>query len=56
MLPPTIKSDSNFKQLLALGFVWLREWKCERIDNGEGMEKWGDRRDFNFPHLCLAGR
>ena len=27
-----------------------------RIENREGMEKWKDIRDFNFPYLCLIGR
>ena len=30
--------------------------KSGRIENGEMMEKWEDRKDFSFPHLCLVGR
>ena len=26
-----------------------------RMENAEKKEKWNDRRDFNFPHLCLVG-
>ena len=25
------------------------------MENGEGMEKWEDRRNFNFSNLCLVG-
>jgi len=42
--------------LRALGSVWLEEWKSERIENEKGMEKWDDRRDLVFFHLCLVGR
>ena len=24
------------------------------MENGEGMKMWKDRRDFNFPNLCLV--
>ena len=26
------------------------------IENGKRMEKWEDKKDFNFPYLCLVGR
>ena len=29
--------------------------KWGRMENREGMKKWEDRRDFNFPQLCLIG-
>ena len=38
-----------------LGSVWLKKWKSERIENSERMEKWEDRKDFNFPLFCLIG-
>ena len=25
------------------------------IENGEMMEKWEDKKDFNFSHFCLVG-
>ena len=25
------------------------------MENEEMKKKWNDRRDFNFPHLCLVG-
>ena len=25
------------------------------IENEELIEKWKDKRNFNFPHLCLVG-
>ena len=34
---------------LLLGSVWLEEWKSGR------MEKWEDRKDVVFPHVCLVG-
>ena len=39
-----------------LGFVWFGEWKSGRIENGEGIEKWKDRKDLVFSHMCLVGR
>ena len=42
--------------LRALGFVWLKKWKSERIENRKGIEKWKDRRDLVFFHLYLVGR
>ena len=39
-----------------LGSVWLKEWKSERIENWEKIEKWKSRRDLVFSHLCLVGR
>ena len=41
--------------VIDLGFVCLGGWKSEMIENGERMEKWGDRKDFNLSHLCLVG-
>ena len=35
-----------------LGLVWLRGWKSERIENGERMKIWGNRKDFN-PINCV---
>ena len=31
-----------------LGFVWFGEWKSGRIENGERIEKWKDRKDLVF--------
>ena len=39
-----------------LGFVWFGEWKGGRIENGERIEKWKDRKDLVFSHMCLVGR
>ena len=35
--------------------VWLEEWKSGRIENDRRIEKWEDRKDFNFPPFCLVG-
>ena len=35
--------------------IWLERWKSGSIENKEKIENWKDRRDFSFPHLCLAG-
>ena len=32
-----------------LGSVWLEEWKSGR------MEKWENRKDLVFPHVCFVG-
>ena len=40
--------------VIHLRFVWLEEWKSERIENSERMEKWENRKDFNFSHFCLV--
>jgi len=32
----------------------LEEWKSGKIENCEMMEKWENRKDFNFPHFCLV--
>ena len=37
------------------GLVWLEWWKSGRIKNGEMIEKWEDRKNFNFSHFCLVG-
>ena len=37
-----------------LGSNWLEVWKSGRIENGGRMEKWEDRKDFNFPYFCLV--
>ena len=39
-----------------LGFVWFGEWKSGRIENGERIEKWKDRKDLVFSYMCLVGR
>ena len=31
-------------------------WKSGRIENCGRMEKWKDRKDLVFSHLCLVGR
>ena len=36
-------------------FIWLEEWKNEKIENGERMEKRENRKNFNFPPFCLVG-
>ena len=33
----------------------MREWKNERIENAERIEKWEDKKYFSFSHLCLVG-
>ena len=38
------------------GSIWSEMWKSLRIENGEMMEKWKDRKDFIFPRLCLVAR
>ena len=35
-------------------FVWLGGWRSRRIENTERIEKWEDRKDFSFFHLCLV--
>ena len=32
------------------------EKKSERIENGEMIEKWNDRKNLVFSHMCLVGR
>jgi len=32
----------------------LERWKSERIENDRRMEKWEDRKDFNFSPFCLV--
>ena len=32
----------------------MEGWKSGRIENDELMEKWEDRKDFNFSHFCLV--
>ena len=39
-----------------LGSVWLKEWKSEKIENWEKIEKRKNRRDLLFYYLCLVGR
>ena len=34
----------------------MEEWKSGRIEIGEGIEKWEDRKDLVFFHMCLVGR
>ena len=36
--------------------AWLGEWKSGRIKNIKRMEKWENKKDCNFPHLCLIGK
>ena len=31
-------------------------WRIGRIENGEMIEKWEDRRDLVLSHMCLVGR
>ena len=33
----------------------MEEWKIRKIENREGIEKWEDKRDLIFSHLCLVG-
>jgi len=33
----------------------LDGWKSERVENGERMKKWNDRKYFNFFPFCLVG-
>ena len=44
------------QHLNLFGSVWLGGWKSGRIENGERMKKWEDRKNFSFPHFCLFGR
>ena len=39
----------NINATRDLGSVWLEGWKSGRI------EKWEDRKYFNFSHFCLIG-
>ena len=39
---------------LHLGFVWLEGWKNGMIENGRRMEKYEDRKDFNFSHFLFG--
>ena len=34
----------------------MEEWKSGKVENCGKMEKWEDRKDLVFPHLCLVGR
>ena len=38
-----------------LGFVWIGEWKSERMENCGRMEKWEDGKYLVFPFICLVG-
>jgi len=37
----------------SLSGSWLEVWKSKRIENSERMEKWKDRKYFNFLFLFL---
>ena len=39
--------------LRALGSVWLKEWKSERIENGKMIEKWEDKKNLISSYMCL---
>ena len=41
----------HINELGSLGFVWLKEWKSGRIENGGRMEKLENIKDFNFSHF-----
>ena len=34
----------------------MDEWKSWRIENEKGIEKWENKRDLIFSHLCLVGK
>ena len=34
----------------------MEEWKSERIENRERIEKWKDRKDLDFSRVYLVGR
>ena len=34
----------------------MEEWKNGRIENRERIEKWKNRKDLVFSHICLIGR
>ena len=34
----------------------MGEWKSRRIENEEKIEKWKDRKDLVFSHMCLVER
>ena len=34
----------------------MGEWKTRRIENEEKIEKWKDRKDLVFSHVCLVDR
>ena len=42
-------------KLTYLGSILLEGQKSERIENGERMEMWEDRKDFIFSPFCLVG-
>ena len=46
----------SFQPNEPLGYVWMEEWKSGRVENCERMEKWEDRKNLIFPHLCLVER
>ena len=49
----TVLNISHCLRVTSLcGYVWLEGLENERIENGRMMEKWENRKDFNFPH-CL---
>ena len=50
-----VPGRKRFARGTPLGCVWLEEWKSGRIENGGSIEKWEDRKDFNFPPFCLVG-
>ena len=50
------KVEIAYVMSASLGSVWLKQWKSRRIENGEEIEKWEDRRDLVFSHLCLVER
>ena len=45
----------NINDTPHLGSIWLERWKNGRRENDGMMEKWEDRKDFNFSHFCLVG-
>ena len=46
---------SSLFHFFLLGYVWLEGWKNGKIKNDGMVEKWEDRKDFNFSFFSLIG-
>ena len=50
-LPYFLLSLFSLQKNVALGSIWLDGWKTGRMKNGEGIEKWENKRDLVFTHV-----
>ena len=41
-------------QKKSLRIYLVGRWKSRNIENGRRMEKWEDKKDFNFAHFYLV--